>query len=195
MPAKKPASLIKRHETAAERQTRAANEAALRPGRGLPISAPAVLKGHDIAVRTWRAAIRMYGDLEGEIVTRLDKDQLVDYCMLVQHLSEIDHMRDMAYRAWLELANEHDRMLEEELIDEAVLMAVKVVGAFDAITRLDTRAERKRALLKQYRESLYLTPRSRAGTAPDQKAPPEPKDEFEQLLDEAADPINWQNGK
>jgi hypothetical protein len=195
MPAKKPASLIKRHETAAERQTRAKNEAALRPGRGLPVSAPAVLKGHAVAVRTWRAALRMYSDLEGEIVTRLDFDQLVDYCMLVQHLSEIDHMREMAYQAWLELAKEHDRLLEVELVDEAVLMAIKVVGAFDAITRLDTRAERKRALLKQYRESLYLTPRSRAGTAPDKKAPPEPTDEFEQLLDEASDTTSWKSGE
>jgi len=190
MPAKKPSSLINRHETAAQRRERQRCEAALRPKSALPISAPARLKEYKVAAATWRACMRIYAELDGEIVTRLDFDHLVDYCMLIEHLSEIDYMRKAAYKAWLELAEEHDRLVEMGEVDEAVQMAVKVVGAFDAITKLDTRAERKRALIKQWRESLYLTPRSRAGVAPARKEPEEELDELEKLLDEVTDFVN-----
>jgi hypothetical protein len=194
MPARKPKALITRHETAAETAAREEKEAAVRPARGLPTSAPAALKGQKVAQAAWRAAIRMYGELDGEIVTRLDFDHLVDYCMLLQHLAEIDHMRKVAYQVWLELAKEHDRLKKEEQYDEAVIMAVKVVGAFDAVNRLDTRAERKRALLKQWRESLYLTPRARAGVAPKTKEPEPEKDELEQLLDDVDEYLNGPTG-
>lgn len=187
MPAKKPASLIERHETAAEKRARVERENTVRPARGLPTSAPAVLKGNKVAQAAWRSAIRMYGELDGEIVTRLDYDHLVDYCMLMQHLSEINHMRKVAYQVWLELTEKHKELVQEEKFDEAVVMGIKVVGAFDAIHKLDTRFERKCALLKQWRESLYLTPRARAGVAPKKKEPEPEPDELEQLLDEFFD--------
>lgn len=190
MPARKPASLINRHETAAERRAREDRESSVRPARGLPVNAPAALKDHKVAQAAYRAAIRMYGELDGEIVTRLDLDHLVNFCLLLQHLSEINHMRKVAYDAWLVLAKEHERLVQEDETEKAVAMAIRVVGAFDAIAKLDTRFERKSALLKQYRESLYLTPRARAGAAPDKKEPPEEPDELEKLLDDVTTYVN-----
>ena len=190
MPAKKPAGLIRRHETAEERAERSQRASAVRPARELPKNAPAALKDHKVAAAAWRSAMRTYGELEAEIVTRMDFDHLVDYCMLIEYLSEIAYMRKVAYQAWLEIAHEHERLLEENQPDEAVSMAIKVVGAFDAINKLDTRIERKMALIKQWRESLYLTPRARAGGAPDKKPPEEAPDALTQLLGEVTEFVN-----
>jgi phage terminase small subunit len=186
----KPSGLVTRAETKAKKAERAQKEDTLRPKRGLPNDAPGQLKDYPVARATWRAAMREYNDLEREIVTRLDMAHLVDYCMLAQHLSEIEYMRKAAYQAWLELANEYDRLAELEKADEAVIMATKVVGAFDAVTKLDTRAERKRALIKQWRESLYLTPRARAGTVPPTKEKEVPPDDMEQLMDDVTNFVN-----
>lgn len=183
MPARKPAGLIERHETAAEVAERAQKEDALRPSRALPQD-PARLKAYPVARATWRAIMREYNDIEGVIVTRLDYDHLIDYCMLHQHLAEIDMMRNTAYRIWLELSKVHDELANQDKADDAVVMAIKVVDAYDAVRQLDTRSERKRALIKQWRESLYLTPRARAGTAPKEKEKEVPPDDMEQLLDE-----------
>jgi phage terminase small subunit len=186
----KPAGLVTRAETKAKKAQRAQKEDELRPKRGLPKDAPARLKEYPVAQATWRAAMREYNSLEREIVTRLDLDHLVHYCMLEQHLSEIEHMREVAYKLWLDLAHEHDCLVTDKKPDLAVIMAIKVIGAFDAVIRLDTRAERKRALIKQWRESLYLTPRARAGTVPHPKEKEEPPDDLEKLLDDVTSYVN-----
>ena len=179
-----------RAETKAKKAERAQKEDTLRPKRGLPKDAPAQLRDYPVAQATWRAAMREYNDLEREIVTRLDMAHLIDYCMLEQHLSEIDHLRDISYKLCQELAKEYDKLLADKKADEAIIIAIKVVGAFDAIAKLDTRAERKRALIKQWRESLYLTPRARAGTVPPAKEKEVPPDDMEQLLDDVMTFVN-----
>jgi len=190
MPARKPSSLIQRHETAAEKAQRSERESQLRPERSLPMAAPARLDGHEIAQAAWRRMMRTYAGLEGEVVTRLDQELLLNYCMLVEQLAEIDTMRKTAYAAWLLLAKAHEKLVEAGQFDDAVLMAVQVVGAFDAVLRLDGRADRKRDLLHKYSQSLYLTPRARAGTAPAKKEQEPPPDELEQLLDDVTDFVN-----
>lgn len=195
MPARKPKALITRHDTAAEAHARADRETALRPERSLPKAAPAQLNGHPAAQAVWRRLVRMYGELEGEIVTRLDGDLLVDYCLLAEQVLQLDTMRAAAYKAWLQLANRHEELSQDpNMIDEAILLAVKVVGAFDAVVKLDGRADRKRALLLQLRQSLYLTPRARAGVAPAKKDEPEPPDPMDALLGEVSDYVNGGQG-
>ena len=189
MPARKPSGLIERHETAAERADRSAREDALRPQRALPMYPPAELRGKKTASAVWRRLMRTYSDLEAEIVTRMDMGHLVDFCILVEQLEQIDHMRDVAYQLWLELSGEHERLVEEEKADEAVFMAIKVVGAFDAIQKLDTRADRKRDLIKRWRESLYLTPRSKVAAAPKRKEK-EQLDDMDLLLDDVTEWVN-----
>jgi len=182
MPARKPQSLNRRHDTHAEQETRASAEAALRPASGLPQSPPARLDGHAVARAAWRRLMRVYGDLEAVLVTRLDLDLLADYCLMLEQAGELDTMRRTAYALWLELAGKHDELAKAGARDEAVSLAVSVVGAFDAVVKLDGRVDRKRALLHQYRQSLYLTPRTRAGVAPAGKKEPEPMDEMERML-------------
>ena len=185
MPARKPRDLHNRHDTKADRQARADHESSVDPGGGLPMSAPARLVGHPVAEAAWRRLMRLYSEMEAAIVTRLDMDLLIDYCVLLEQISEIDKMRSVAYAVWLTLAGAHEELLKRKERDAAAEMAVKVTGAFDAVIKLDGRADRKRALALQLRQSLYLTPRARAGVAPAKKEEPEPPDELEQLLNEA----------
>ena len=174
MPARKPQSLITKHETAAEQAQRARGESQFRSRRQLSNEPPARLKGHKVAAAAWRRIMHLYNEIQGEIVTRLDIDHLVDYCLLLDQLSRIDRMSDVAYQTWEQLAGEHERLIEAGKPDEAVRISIQVVGAFDAVTKLDARADRKRDLLLKWRQSLYLTSRSRAGVVPVQKEPVEP---------------------
>lgn len=224
MPASKPSALVVRHETAAEKRARGEREAALRPDRGLPLDPPTRMCGHPVAEKTWRRLVRLLNSLEGEIATRLDVDMLIDYCILVEQVGELDQMRKASYQTWLAAGVAADRAktraekaqaeAEREaksaqaagedipvglfdqvtrLEEKAVELASQAVNAFEAVVKLDSRVDRKRALLLQLRQSLYLTPRARAGTAPAEKEKPEEPDELEQLLNEANDVIG--NGK
>ncbi len=179
MPARKPKALITRHETAAEQRERESREAAMRPEQGLPM-APARLEGHAVAAATWRRLIRLYGEIEGEIITRLDMDLLIDYCMLSEQLAEMDKMRASVVAAW-------QKMMDDKADPEAVMSAV------DTAVKLDGRIDRKRALLFQMRQSLYMTPRARAGVAPAKREEPEEPTDMDQLLAEANELIG--NGK
>ncbi len=181
MPARKPKALIVRHETAAEKSRRESGEMAMRPNRELPLNAPSRLRGHEIAEATWRRLMREFMSIEGEIVTRLDFDLLADYCILIEQIHELDAMRKTAHDRWRELLKDQS--------DE------KVIEACDMVVKLDSRADRKRALLLQLRQSLYLTPRARAGVAPSKKEADEPKDELEMLLDDVNDFVNGGSGK
>ncbi len=183
----------------------------MRPERGLPMAAPARLRPYRLAAEVWRRAMRMYGELEGEIVTRLDQDLLEDYCLLMEQLVEMDQMRKGAAAIWHELerrAGELDGkqvQLRQELMkvlkdpeqtaqiealetkiektsDAYLTVLGKAAEAFDTVVKLDSRVDRKRSLLHTMRQSLYLTPRARAGTAPAGKAEPEPMDDMDKLL-------------
>lgn len=190
MPARKPLALHTRHATKAEKAARVASEEALAPERGLPMAAPARLRGHPVAGEAWRRLMRLYAELEADIVTRLDQDLLIDYCMLMEQVAEIDTMRSTAYQVWLQLAKKHKELMEAGQADEAVIYAIKVVDAFTAVTKLDARADQKRKTLHQWRQSLYLTPRSRAGVAPAKKEEEIPPDDMELLLGEVTDYVN-----
>ena len=224
MPARKPQALITRHETAAEKAERAGRESAVRPERELPRTAPERLRGHNVAAAAWRRLVRLYGEIEGEIVTRMDQDILTDYCLVMEQLVEMDQMRAKA----ADICHELDRRLgeldlkqgklrqelkeaqkgagepgadvtaavgklEEQIekaSDQYLQVLMKAAGASEAVVKLDSRVDRKRALLLQLRQSLYLTPRARAGVAPEKKAEEEPPDELEQLLGEVSSFMN-----
>ncbi len=138
--------------------------------------------------------MRIYGELEGEIVTRLDQDLLIDYCLLVEQIADMDVMRRSAKQAWLLLDGKRQELTEAGQIDEAVVLAAQAVGASDMVLRLDARCDQKRKTLHQYRQSLYLTPRARAGAAPAKKKSEPPPDDLEQLLDDVTDFVNGEGG-
>lgn len=193
MPAVKPIALHTRHSTKAEKIGRESGENALRPQRELPME-PAILKGHPVAKKTYAALLREFDSIEGELVTRLDFALLVDYCILVEQTNELDAMRQMAFVIWQNLAKEYTASLKMGATDVVISLSSKMTDAYESIIKLDGRVDRKRALLLQHRQSLYLTPRARAGAAPNQKAPEEPKDPLEQLLDEVNDYVNGGQG-
>ena len=112
MPARKPQGLKTRHDTKAEINTRVNNEASMAPEIGLPMN-PARLKGHEVAATTWRRVMRMYAGLEAVVVTALDQDILIDYCLLIEQLGELDLMRKTTYRMWLELGLAHDKAVKK----------------------------------------------------------------------------------
>jgi phage terminase small subunit len=190
MPAKKPTDLINRHETAEETAQRAQRDASMRPKGALPTAAPAALKAHAAAQAIWRRMMRVYGELDAEIVTRMDQDLLVDYCILGEQVMELDQMRQAAYNTWKTMNDALDDLPEEMAAEERIERMAKVNSAMNDCVKLDGRVDRKRTLLLQWRQSLYMTPRARAGTAPKTREPEEPKDALETLLDDVTSYMN-----
>jgi hypothetical protein len=190
MPARKPAGLRNRAETKAETAARIANEAALEPERGLSVQAPARLKDHQVAQATWRRMMRTYGQLKATVVTRMDMDLLVDYCLLMEQIAEMDGLRKSSVEIWKMLDQQRKDLMDSGQAADAILMAAKEADTFGMIVKLDSRADRKRALLLQWRQSLYLTPRARSAAVPAKKEKPEEPDELEQLLDDVDSFVN-----
>jgi phage terminase small subunit len=187
---RKPAGLIARAETKADKQARADKETKLRPRHKLAMQAPARIKDIPTAAAMWRKMIRLYSEMQAEIVTSLDYGLLEDYCLTIDEMDELRNMRTVAYKLWLELGQAHEAMLEQKMQDEAAFVAINVVGAFDAVIKLDARMDRKKDLLHKLRQSLYLTPRARAGIAPEKKTEAPPPDDMERMLDDVTDYVN-----
>src|SRR5262245_60016153 len=96
MPPPKPSSLNIRHDTQAEKDARVAAEAALTPRRELPMAEPRELRGYAVDAAQWRELMRTYASADGTIVTRFDAGLLINYCLLVEQLAELDEMRHLA---------------------------------------------------------------------------------------------------
>ncbi|BCY18680.1 hypothetical protein hrd7_25290 [Leptolinea sp. HRD-7] len=190
MPARKPSSLINRHETAAERAEREERDAALRPNRTLPQNPPASLRGRRTAEAVWRRLIRMYGELDAEIVTRLDMGLIEDFCILAEQVAELDAMRKASFSQFELLDIVRKKQLEDGKFESAVKTGMKMEESFQTTLKLDGRVDRKRDLMFKMRQSLYLTPRARAGTAPKGKAPEEEIDPMDALLGKVNEFVN-----
>lgn len=193
MPARKPQGLKTRHDTAEEKAARIADEQAMTPKRELPAGPPAQLKGHKVAGAAWRRMIKVYNELDAKIVTAMDMDVLLDVCIGVEQLAEMDAMRASAKETWKALQAMISRVKDDVL--EELALYDRIDKAYDKITKLDARCDQKRKLLLSLRQSLYLTPRARAATAPSKKAKEEATDPFEDLLDSANEFIRTGAGK
>lgn len=179
MPKSKPQTLSNRHDTKADRQARAASEAALTPKTELPIKPPAVLNGHKVAKATWGRVVGLYNEIEGKIATSFDADVLVKYCLLEEEVLDMAKMRDDIKKDWA--AQRKTAKLLKDPSEKA--KAYEITNALAARYQgMDARLDGKRKLLHALAQSLYLTPRSRAGVEPPTKEPDEPKSEMEGLL-------------
>ena len=194
-PARKPSGLKTRHDTAADKKAGESREESLRPGRDLPVAAPARLKGHEIASAIWRKTLRKYNELEAEVVTGLDMDLLVDYCILMEQVQELDTMRKACYQAWEQIQKIWEKTLAEGNEEKIANMTIRLEVAQTEVMKFDGRVDRKRALIFQLRQSMYLTPRARAGAAPSKKEKELPPDELEQLLDGVTEALNQDRGR
>lgn len=171
MPKAKPIALHTRHATKAEKSERQAAELSLTPVSQLPEAPPALKKGHAPALAAYRRLMALYSELVAEVVTALDLDLLIDYCLILEQIAQMDVMRADVIKA---LAAAKRAKKGEQI---GIWM--------DRLLAIDQRVERKRGMAHRLRESLYLTPRARAGAAPPRK-PAEPEaDEMEQILAEA----------
>jgi phage terminase small subunit len=186
MPARKPSALNTRHDTKRDRSARESGENALIPKTQLTREPPAGLKGHKRASATWKRIVGLYFETQGTIITAFDADVLVKYCLAEEELNELFALRAQIKKAW----DKHNKWLEKlkptaenmKLYLSALDQASALLQRFQG---MDARLDGKRKLIFTLAQSLYLTPRSRAGVAPPEKEPEELQDEMSKLLDEA----------
>jgi len=183
MPARKPLSLYSstdRHK--ARREARADAEKGMISKIGLSTAAPARLRGHKRAAAVWRRLMKIYNTLAAQIVTGLDWVLVENYCLGCEELDELIFMRTTSFATYRELNQAFKRAQLEGETEKAVSLAKDLTGAYEAVLKVDARVDRKKQLLHTLSQSLYITPRARAGVTPAQKEV-EFTDEFAELFD------------
>jgi phage terminase small subunit len=183
MPKAKPSSLSRSHNTKAEREARTAAEESMIPKTLLTSKPPAELNGHKVASQVWKRLIKLYDETEGTIITSFDSDVLVKYCLAEEELVELSALRRVIFQMW----DKHLKILNtinpkaDQLKDyfNALAQANALLQRFQG---MDARLDGKRKLIYALAQSLYLTPRSRAGVAPTEKEPDEPGGEIEKYI-------------
>ncbi|MBI5933277.1 MAG: hypothetical protein HY867_06180 [Chloroflexi bacterium] len=188
MPASKPSTLSNRHSTRAERTSRADAESAVIPSTVLTLRAPAPLTGHPAASATWKRMIALQNQTKAAqdgkpIITAFDEDLLVKYCLLEEEVLELAKMRKQMRTDWEENQKAAKKIKPKaETLKTWVQMWDVVNGMFQRFQGMDARLDGKRKLLHSIAQSLYITPRSRAGMAIPEAGPEEPKSEMDDLL-------------
>jgi phage terminase small subunit len=183
MPARKSSVLIVRDETRVDRQSRVDGESAMTPKTDLSRKPPKLLNGHKVASTTWTRVVSLYFEIDGKIATAFDSDLLVKYCLLEEEVIELSDLRVVIKKEWQEQLKQAKRIKpNDKNLKEWGRMWDVVNGLFQRFQGMDARLDGKRKLLHALSQSLYLTPRSRAGVAPPTKEPDEPKSEMEELL-------------
>lgn len=190
MPARKPNGLNTRHDLPADRAARERAESAVTPKTALTATPPAELTGHPRAIAVWRHTLKLYGETEARIVTAFDQGILIDYCKAVEELVELDELRagsleshTLMVKSLKALTAKLKKKDAKTVLAEQMAITEKLEMIMAQIIKLDGRIDRKRALIHTLRQSLYLTPRSRAGVAPAEREE-EIRDEMSKLLDE-----------
>ena len=174
MPARKPLSLQSRHSTNDEITAREKADESMQSEKAFSVREPADLKGHKTACKVWRRTIREYEKLEAQLVSKLDYDLLIDYCLTMEQMEEINELRESARDVWRTLQVAYRDAVKSHEVIEAKLLAPRVTDSFDSIVKLDARLDQKRKYLLTVRQSLYMTPRSRTGQAPEKKDEKDP---------------------
>ena len=172
MATKKPISLITRHNTKADIAARNDAESAMRPRTELTVDVPRQLSGRDnaYAADVWKRIVSLYAEIDGKIATAFDADLLVKYALLEQELRELADMR----KAVKKDLDDNKKVVakikpNEKTLKEYVRLWEIVNALFSRYQGLDARLDGKRKLLHSLAQSLYLTPRSRAGVDPKRK--------------------------
>lgn len=184
MPAKKDSSLNKRHDTKADKKKRESAEVAMKPKTKLDLKPPAALTGHKHASAVWTRLLSLYKETKGEIITAFDADELIKYCLAEEELLELSGLRKVVLRTW----DIHLKWLNQfkpkgDQIKDYLGALAQANALLQRFQGLDARLDGKRKLIHSLAQSLYLTPRSRAGVAPSEKDPELPKSEMDNLLD------------
>lgn len=184
MPARKPNILIVRDEARITTQARINAESSARPKTVLTAATPAALRGHAKAARTWKRLIGLYLEVDGIIATAFDMDLLIKYCLIEEEVVELAAMRHTIKLEWQNSLKQAKKIKPDaDNIRDWGRMWEVVNALFQRFQGMDARLDGKRKLLLAMSQSLYLTPRSRAGVAPPEKPPEKEKTEMDGLLD------------
>lgn len=183
MPATKPVTLSKRHDTKADREARNKAESLMEPKTALKLTPPAQLHGHKTAALIWKRLVGLFFEAEGTIVTAFDADLLVKYCMAEEELIELFELRGEIKKMW----DIHVKLLNKvkpnaENMKEYFNALAQANALLQRFQGMDARLDGKRKLVFALAQSLYLTPRSRAGVAPTEKEPEAPESEIEKHI-------------
>lgn len=176
MPARKPMALNQRRrkDIMAERT---AAELSMTPISDLP-ERPAALRGYPQATAAWDKLMQLYAETSAEIITAFDEELLVQLCMTSQAIIETRKLRASAMAVW----KVQEKKWKAAKKSEALYLSQVAANALDGIARMDARLDNRIKLWHTLAQSLYLTPRARAGYIPPKKPTPVSRDEMDEIL-------------
>lgn len=174
MPAKKHSSLIVRHSTKDEKKDRLSQESAMTPIEMLSLEVPPALQGerYRYAAGVWIRCIGLYLELQTMLATPLDENLLIKYCKAEQQFVEIEQFRNEKIE---ELISTREKARKIKLtgnvkqLKEWRQIQTTINEMEKNIASLDARLDAKGKYIHSMQQSLYLTPRSRAGVSPQKK--------------------------
>jgi phage terminase small subunit len=155
----------------------------MKPKIRLSSNAPARLRGHKRAAAVWRRLMKVYNTMTAQIVTGLDWILVENFCLGVEELDELATMRKSAYQAYIEINESFETAQKTGDAITALELTEALASAYDAVLKVDARVDRKKQLLHTLGQSLYVTPRARAGVAPSEKEKSEDAYESNKLID------------
>jgi hypothetical protein len=144
MPAAKDHKLLTGHWTKEQKEKKIKDKASVTPS--IKLKVPGIIKNNRNYFKKWKFIIKLYSGTE--LLNALDTDLLVRYCIEKCSL-EINYLiRDSFYK----------RLAKEELS----------VLCIEDLLKIEIRIESKTKMLNQMALALYMTPRARAGSIPNQ---------------------------
>jgi hypothetical protein len=188
MPARKPTALNSRNKTKDKLAAQREAEQAAHPSTLISCDPPDSLQDLPIASAIWTRVISLQNETQtaqngSPIITAFDERLLEDYCRMIEEAQELSALRKDLQIALQALTKEAQKLKIKDNSYEYFLEIWTQVNKLTANFRgMDARVDTKRAHIKKAAESLYLTPRSRAGVAPAEKQPEKPKSEMDKLL-------------
>jgi phage terminase small subunit len=136
--------LLRGHFTKDQLAKKEKDKASVTPS--IKLRVPAIIKNNIEYFKMWKSVIKLYSGTD--LLNALDTDLLSRYCIEKCSLETTYRLRDKYYKK-----------LNEDYID--------ILG-IDDLLKLETRIEVKTKMLNQMALALYMTPRARAGSIPNQ---------------------------
>lgn len=175
MSANKPQALLTGNYKKKYLKDRMAAEEAMNPGFPMPSDIPVRLKGKKIAETTWKKMTALYESTSGKLVTAFDENLLVTLCLLEEELEWVNNLRGKVQnnidRIEKVLSKKPDQKKEKDVFRSYQALVREYHYLISRMQGFDARIDGKRKLIHSISQSLYLTPRSRAGVVPKPKRP------------------------
>lgn len=147
------------------------------PTDELPLGAPPELKLYPVAAAKWVELMKLYTQMEADIVSALDRDLLIDYCMMTEYVKHLDRLYAVAAMVLNTLEQKAKRTKKDP-----ETLASNIGYVSEKMIDINARMERQRMALQKLREALYLSPKARAGYNPQRKPAPPAPDEMDEIL-------------